>query len=112
MTEPKAPSFNGVKIRKDDQVTLKPLTVGTITDDGVFAASLGSARCIWVTSDDLASHTPAPRPLVPGPATFMLNPVTVKAVVDGRAWISSQGEEVILDTEDTAKLRSTEGAAS
>ena len=71
MTEPKAPSFNGVEIRKGDAGTLNVIfdepdpsdgTIRIYVDDGAVAFDA------WVGVGSIASHTPAPRPLVPGPA--------------------------------------------
>jgi hypothetical protein len=126
MSEPKTPSFNGVEIREGDMLTVH-VKVENIDDHGrpVVQVHNADGGQHWgvlfpLPSQDcggtaIATHTPAPRPLVPGPALFGGNGVlvTVKAVVGDRAWVrGNNGTEVVLDAEDTAKLRNTEGAAS
>ncbi len=117
MTEPKAPSFNGVEIRKGDAGTLNVIfdepdpsdgTIRIYVDDGAVAFDA------WVGVGSIASHTPAPRPLVPGPALLDDRkhhaPVTVLFIDLGEAWFryedGSHGQVPV------ARLRNTEGTAS
>ena len=114
MTEPKAPSFNGVEIRVGDEATI------SVVIDKLFPghpnnrvqACLSSGSAILVDEADLVSLTPAPRPLVPGPAVYRQCLLcTIKYISEGEAWIvfSGNGESLIVSAHD---LRNTEGAAS
>jgi len=118
MTEPKAPSFNGVPIRVGDMVTLPPLRVREISlvEPGMFWVTVGQkpvVENIRLYPTDLASHTPAPRPLVPGPAVLDrvgATQVEVLAVDGAEAWVRfSNGSRHTLDA---SRLRNTEGAPS
>jgi hypothetical protein len=106
--------FEGRRIEVGDVATFE-FPIRRIAHDGTISVATGVGEA-WFTADDIKSLTPAPRPLVPGPAvldpeTTYAQPVTVIAADGRRAWIRGRadaGAEIV----ETIRLRNTEGAAS
>ncbi len=120
MTEPKAqhPMFEGRRIDVGDEVTLKPMKVVEMDGSSMpiyLELADPSADGLWVQTHHIAKVTPAPRPLVPGPAEYINTRdrfrVTVVAVHNGQAWVKMP--DGVMDTEiHLDRLRNTEGAPS
>mgnify|MGYP000703462613 CR=1 FL=1 len=108
------PSFNGVPIRVGDEVTVKLKVTKVDGSNTPIRAGYKSLQDAWLPLAAILQHTPAPRPLVPGPAEYVSDPsprVTVLAVHDGQAWVRMP--DGVLTTERYAdRLRNTEGAPS
>jgi hypothetical protein len=114
------PSFNGVEIREGDTGTIRITFAGTYADGTlrVSANVLGNERFAAVEVESIASHTPAPRPLVPGPAVLdggkAAGGFDVEVTAVGRdfalvvGYIRKAAECVV----ERNRLRNTEGTAS
>lgn len=114
MTQAQHPMFEGRRIEVGDtalvRVVIDKLFPGH--PNKLVQACLSSGSAILVDGADIASLTPAPRPLVPGPAVYRQCLLcTIKYISEGEAWIvfSGNGESLIVSAHD---LRNTEGAAS
>ena len=91
MTEPKAPSFNGVPIRVGDEVAVRMLVRKVEADAlGVTDLSNNNPNTTFFPLDAIASHSPARLPLKPGPALLDrvgATPVDIIALDGILAWI-------------------------
>jgi len=114
MTEPKAPSFNGVGIRVGDEVEMKIGRVRQTNSSGTLGllVEYPSGHSDWAPIEDVAKIIPATRPLVPGPAILGNDEaatVRVIAIEGDQAWVVSAYHYA---TVPVSRLRNTEGTAS
>lgn len=124
MTQAQHPMFEGRPIQEGDEVLIPARVARVLLPAGNLDLAIGPpgepeniSRLMWWGGwPPVKGHTPAPRPLVPGPAvldpeTTYAQPVTVIAADGRRAWIRGRadaGAEIV----ETIRLRNTEGAAS
>ncbi len=117
MTEPITPSFNGVEIRVGDEVTLRMRVRHIENADMIGLVDLEDQNCAayWAPVSDLASHNPAPRPLVPGPAILDGSKSFIITAVGSQLALGFHATDLGRTVEqafELRRLRNTEGATS
>lgn len=120
MTQAQHPMFEGRQIQEGDEVLIPARVARVLLPAGNLDLAIGPpgepeniSRLMWWGGwPPVKGHTPAPRPLVPGPAEYRQGaPCLIKHIANGEAWIvfTGNGENMIASVHD---LRNTEGAAS